>query len=297
MSSILDALKKVEIETAQSDSAAAWPLTGNTGVTRMAARPGRRYVRKVLAGAVVTVLLSFGGWGIWSQWQMRNSAGSNSSSSSQSSSAKTEAVATARADTVTPPATGTPVPPVLQNEKNTTPSPADDRTPPGLDVSPETLENRIADMTPDDATEMNVSEASEAGSQRQPAAAKSLPDDGPARTSPSPAESAEIALETINTPEMPEQPVPSAIIPPTDGNPGVQAPIESVSTTEELEPAPSNIELQALVWAEDAADRFVVINNRIVRQGQVFDGYSIAEIQLDRVVIETGGQRFSLKHK
>ena len=52
------------------------------------------------------------------------------------------------------------------------------------------------------------------------------------------------------------------------------------------------IELQALVWAPAAADRFVVINNRLIKEGGSIDDIEVIEINRDDVLLGEGTQRW-----
>jgi hypothetical protein len=50
------------------------------------------------------------------------------------------------------------------------------------------------------------------------------------------------------------------------------------------------LKVQALVWASKADDRMAVINNRIVREGSVIDGFSVVGIGEDAVYVKEGGR-------
>ena len=52
------------------------------------------------------------------------------------------------------------------------------------------------------------------------------------------------------------------------------------------------IDLQALVWAPDAADRFVVINNRLVKEGGTIDEIMVVRINPDDVLLSEGSERW-----
>lgn len=52
------------------------------------------------------------------------------------------------------------------------------------------------------------------------------------------------------------------------------------------------IELQALVWAPDAAARFVVINNRLIREGGAMDNIVVVRIDQDDVLLAEGSERW-----
>ena len=57
----------------------------------------------------------------------------------------------------------------------------------------------------------------------------------------------------------------------------------------------SDLKLQALAWSSDAAKRMVVINGRIVREGESVEGYQIDQIRQEDVVVSDGRQSWSLE--
>ena len=52
------------------------------------------------------------------------------------------------------------------------------------------------------------------------------------------------------------------------------------------------IELQALVWAPDAASRFVVINNRLIKEGGSVDNIVVVRIDQEDVLLAEGSDRW-----
>ncbi len=52
------------------------------------------------------------------------------------------------------------------------------------------------------------------------------------------------------------------------------------------------ISLQALVWAPEAAGRFVVINNRLIKEGGTLDNIVVLEINRDEVLLSEGAERW-----
>ena len=54
----------------------------------------------------------------------------------------------------------------------------------------------------------------------------------------------------------------------------------------------SRIELQAIAWSPDPADSFAVINNRILHEGQSFDGITITRIGRDDVAFQEMGREW-----
>jgi len=57
----------------------------------------------------------------------------------------------------------------------------------------------------------------------------------------------------------------------------------------------SKLKLQALAWFSDTSRRMAVINGRIVREGESVDGYQIAQIRRDDVVVNDGKKSWSLE--
>lgn len=57
------------------------------------------------------------------------------------------------------------------------------------------------------------------------------------------------------------------------------------------------IDLQALVWAPDAAVRFVVINNRLIKEGGSVDNISVVKINPDDVLLAEGSDRWHVQFK
>ena len=76
--------------------------------------------------------------------------------------------------------------------------------------------------------------------------------------------------------------------------PVVPAPAEESPKTYRSDP---RIELQALVWAPEASARFVVINNRLLKEGGSTDGITIVRINRDDVLLAEGADRWHEKFK
>jgi type II secretory pathway component PulC len=57
----------------------------------------------------------------------------------------------------------------------------------------------------------------------------------------------------------------------------------------------SKLNLQALAWSDDAARRMVVINGRIVHEGESVDGYQVLKIRREDVVVDQGGKSWRLE--
>ena len=53
------------------------------------------------------------------------------------------------------------------------------------------------------------------------------------------------------------------------------------------------IDLQALVWSPEAAARFVVINNRLIKEGGSVDNIAVVRINPDDVLLDEGSDRWN----
>ena len=74
-------------------------------------------------------------------------------------------------------------------------------------------------------------------------------------------------------------------------------PPEVSTTVKEIEIPPLNdpeMKLQAITWSKEPLKRVVVINNRILRQGEVVLGYRIDTINQDDVVLSDAGKKGKL---
>lgn len=55
------------------------------------------------------------------------------------------------------------------------------------------------------------------------------------------------------------------------------------------------IDLQALVWAPNASERFVVINNSLVKEGGIVGNFTVIEINPEDVLLAEGSDRWNQK--
>ena len=87
--------------------------------------------------------------------------------------------------------------------------------------------------------------------------------------------------------------------PDLDTSPAETFPKAAVKAPETHQTAPKDnagLTLQALVWAEQPEDRFVVINGSILREGGIINGSTIARIEPDYVSIRSGGTTWQLEY-
>jgi hypothetical protein len=130
-------------------------------------------------------------------------------------------------------------------------------------------EEEIAESQP--AEELAETLPEEENAEPQPAeeSAESLPEEEIAASRP-----------TEETDETADDPAESAPIPPKYAN------------LDRLQDG--RLELQAISWADDPNQRLAVINNRIMRQGQLIDEYTIVHIGADEVVVKKGASIWKL---
>jgi hypothetical protein len=70
-------------------------------------------------------------------------------------------------------------------------------------------------------------------------------------------------------------------------------PIRGASTdTEKFFKSDPRIDLQALVWAPESTARFVVINNRLIKEGGSIDDIVVVRINQDDVLLAEGSDRW-----
>ena len=57
----------------------------------------------------------------------------------------------------------------------------------------------------------------------------------------------------------------------------------------------AKLKLQAVAWSNEAAQRIAVINNRVVREGESVEGFSVRQIRQDDVIVNDGTQSWQLE--
>ena len=72
--------------------------------------------------------------------------------------------------------------------------------------------------------------------------------------------------------------------------PGAKKNFDSLSTLDSTQ-----LKLQAIAWSNDVSRRMVVINNRIVREGETIDGFSITKIRAEDVIVTDGTNTWRLE--
>ena len=113
--------------------------------------------------------------------------------------------------------------------------------------------------------------------------------------------------KTEAVPVQPKQQPLRTVIPPSDPMPAPaedssRRPMGSAKTAGPPETAPPDadkffksdprIDLQALVWAPESTARFVVINNRLIKEGGSIDNIVVVRINRDDVLLAEGSDRW-----
>ena len=66
-------------------------------------------------------------------------------------------------------------------------------------------------------------------------------------------------------------------------------------TSSIMETNSSNLKIQALVWSDEPTDRWVMINNRIIKTGGTVDDIVVSEIGNDHIIIQENGEEKKVK--
>lgn len=104
-----------------------------------------------------------------------------------------------------------------------------------------------------------------------------------------------IPPETRPQPPAPEPdgaPADPSRVAPRDTASSSLRPTSSLEKSDKTFRSDPRIELQALVWSPDAAERFVIINDRLLREGASTDGITIVRINPDDVLVSEGSERW-----
>ena len=111
------------------------------------------------------------------------------------------------------------------------------------------------------------------GGERKPVV---TPESSPQPTAPPPAKPTRRAVEMASAPQ------PSEV---------------TRQETQKVFRSDERIDLQALVWAPESADRFVVINNRLLKEGGSVDKITVVRINQDEVLLSEGADQWFQEFK
>jgi len=160
----------------------------------------------------------------------------------------------------------------------------------------------VSPPTPEDAPEPPAADAEPDANEAAPATAdrRAPPPDRPAPTM----RTAAAAPTTPVTPSpralgAPSPRSPSAV--PAQRPPGAVPSPPQQGPTEKPEPILTRlrddaVKLQAVAWSSDPERRMAVINEQVVREGYTIEGYTIATIREESVVVRKGAESWELRY-
>ena len=209
-----------------------------------------------------------------------------------------------------PPGSASVPPPSFQTRTRSTPptAPSEEATMPAASQEQTAAFKPAADQKPLKRTEVHM-QTSMPQQAPEPVAARAQPVAPPAEQQASRHPQAAVpeatppAVETSThqaaadpddsvdaAPEEAQQPPQKSVATPLAASPSAQ---ESRKTFR----SDPRIELQALVWAPEASARFVVINDRLLKEGGSTDGITVVQINRDDVLLSEGADRWHEKFK
>lgn len=59
----------------------------------------------------------------------------------------------------------------------------------------------------------------------------------------------------------------------------------------------SKLQLQAIAWSKDAAQRIAVINDHVVREGESVEGFSVTQIRPDDIIVNDGTESWQVEFR
>ena len=276
MSSILDALKKAEQESAM-DRSAGTPWPAPPPLQSPFPKRSRRWW--VLLGIVAGLCLA--GVVLWQvrQPDMTHPAGSISVLPSQPIPTPDRSV----------------VPPLAEAPMTRLPVAEPPQTPPGKTLM-ETSPRQTTGNAP--ASEVQVSDAMAVATPVQPEK-QPLRATAPTAAStlqPTPSQLAQPVRQTAVPTPIPVA-APTEEPPPRPAETAVTSQPAAARETDKRFRSDPRIDLQALVWASEPAARFVVINNRLIKEGGSVDNIIVVRINPDDVLLAEGSDRWHEEFK
>jgi hypothetical protein len=260
LSSILEALKKAERESTEGRDA-DFPLPAS--LPRRSPYPvvRRRWWLPLGAAGLLCI-------GIVLFWQLR------------------------RPDSPRP--TATPAPPAVSEKQKSSPPPLRRLEIPKPSPGPEKNASAVAQGP--------AAETAPAPRAKTPAAttAPVQPEQRPVRKSLPPMVAMAPPSRPPETRPQPPAPAPKSAPAPADPSPVVpreavqhsQPPTPPLEESDKSYRSDPRIELQALVWSPDAAERFVIVNDRLIKEGGSIEGIHVVRINPDDVLVSEGSKRW-----
>ena len=278
MSTILKALKQVD-QTAPPEDIQSWPPEIDTKETVKSRVKKIRLNRKVYLTIVLAMIIGAAGWLVYNQKDLllaKLSAGKTFAKNKLTSTAssKNEPVYQAKID---PPSSKETI---SSAKKDSSPNRGNQRA--GLKYEPkQTGTDRQSRRLPKKPVRKNINKdqnltlSSKTGSTPKPALSKS-------RISRS---------QTVDPKKPVQNPGRASVTPPTQkARPPVKQASRSFKRLDD-----SKLKLQAIAWSDDAAQRIAVINNHVVREGELVEGFSVNQIRQDDIIVNDGTESWRLE--
>ena len=84
----------------------------------------------------------------------------------------------------------------------------------------------------------------------------------------------------------------SVALPPKKSRPAVKQDSRSYRRLDD-----SKLQLQAIAWSKNAAQRIAVINGHIVREGESVEGFSVTQIRQDDIIVNDGNESWQVEFR
>jgi cytoskeletal protein RodZ len=279
LSSILRALKRIEKQAPPQDESHPWPRPIDPKKAVQSKVKKRWLVNKIVSALVILVVVLVAGWFAYSQRHLilaKFLPAESSENTPQKSAPSGEKK------------------PIYQAKIKTSPG-RENKTEPGESATPG---NQKDNKTP--------SKKVSAPPPAKPIDSKQIPKNitRPLKSSKPVPVKKKTALKSRTKRTQPFQPSRSGQMPPkaSANKPSPRAPaaqktaggretrLDSLSTITD-----SKLKLQAIAWSDDVARRMAVINNQIVREGGMVDGFSVTNIRKDDVIVNDGSASWRLE--
>ncbi len=270
MSSILDALNKLEKEVSSRDYPLAHAGAGRKGITP-----------KSVMGMIVIICVCVGAVGLAAYYRVRPEKVSEPllgdvkhgvESRPRETPESVEGVSTSKAPVTSLPKTPVPAPPISTDPKTMVTATAS---------QPETLSPDNKTRTKPKSLEAGNNTAEIKTEQLQQLSSKKDPKEKP----------------VVNTASQKSAP---QVLPGTKDPPASRDDLSKKTPVQEEKPLPMNriegvgFKIQAISWGDTAPERLVVINNQVLREGDGIEGYRISRINPDDILLRRGSNTYRL---
>jgi hypothetical protein len=275
LSSILKALKKIEVQSSRSDSFFAMPERIDKNPERDPGERRRRHIGRLIAIVLILLIVFIAAIILFNQRHFIITkifpAGVTGKTEQDSSIASAGSnIFRAKIPAVTTGAAQSPSKGTRLAKKQLNASPPDKKTEPSVDHLSESPGASVDQPSPKTPAAARSSRQETASNRKDPLPQKPAPEDTAS------------SRKTVAAKSVPS------------GKPATRAKKpKKTETYDRLDG--SKLRLQALAWFIDPAKRIAVINDRIVREGESVDGYQVAKIRPQDVVVSDGTKSWRLE--